>query len=64
MNQLEMQILRNMVPEVLALAVLYHTRQFPNRSPSEWVEAGAEIHLATELIEQAIKDIQTRRTGN
>lgn len=62
MNQLEMRILKNMVPEILALAIQYHVGQFPNRSPPEQVKAGAEIYLAPELIEQAIKNIQRQRT--
>lgn len=61
MNQLETQIPRDMALDVLTLAVQYHVRQFPNQSISELAEAGAEIYLAAELIEQATQNVQRQQ---
>ncbi len=61
MNQLELQIPKGMIPDVLALATQYYANQIPNWTVSEFVEAGTEIYLAPELIERAIHEIQIQR---
>lgn len=61
MSQLEIQIPRDIIPEVLALAAQNYANQTPNCSVSEWVDVGAEIYLPPELIEQTIQEIQAQR---
>jgi LemA protein len=61
MNPSELRIPEDMVPEVLALASQYYADQTQAYSVSELVEAGSEIHLPAELIEQAIAEVRARR---
>ena len=47
--------------EVFALASQYYAEKNQSYSVSDMVEAGAEVHIPPELIQQAIKEIQARQ---
>ena len=60
MSNQEIRIPENIASEVLELASRYYAEQNQSYSKSELVEAGKEVQIPTELIEQAIRDVQTQ----
>ena len=58
MSNQEIRIPENIASEVLELASRYYAEQNQSYSKSELVEAGKEVQIPTELIEQAIRDVQ------
>lgn len=61
MNNPEVRIPENIAPEVFALASRYYANQQNSYSVSELVQAGSEVQIPDEFIQQAIQDIQTQQ---
>lgn len=61
MNNPEVRIPEDIAPEVLALASRYYARSTQSYSLSELMQAGAEVQIPAEFIEQAIREIQAQQ---
>jgi LemA protein len=61
MNNPEIRIPEDIAPEVLTLASRYYTCSTQSYSVSELVQAGSEVQIPAEFIEQAIREIQAQR---
>lgn len=61
MNNPEVRIPEDIAPEVLALASRYYARSTQSYSVSELVQAGSEVQIPAEFIEQAIREIQAQK---
>lgn len=61
MNNPENRIPENIAPEVLALASRYYANQQASYSISELVQAGSEVQIPAEYIQQAIHEIQAQQ---
>jgi LemA protein len=61
MNDREIRIPEDIAPDVLELASRYYADQSLSYSASELIEAGKEVQIPAELIEQAIQEIQAQR---
>lgn len=61
MSNQEIRIPSELAPEVLELASRYYAEQENSYAHSELVEAATEAGIPTQLIEQAIKDIQEQQ---
>ena len=55
------RIPEDIASEVFTLASQYYAKEIQSYSMSNIVEAGAEVHIPPELIQQAIQEIQTRQ---
>ncbi|HEY9673200.1 MAG TPA: LemA family protein [Waterburya sp.] len=62
MNNPEVRIPEDIATEVLALASRYYAHSTQSYSVSELVQAGSEVQIPAELIEQAIQEIQAQRS--
>lgn len=62
MNNPEDRIPEDIAPEVLALASRYYAHSTQSYSVSELVQAGSEVQIPAEFIEQAIREIQAQRS--
>ena len=62
MNNPEDRIPEEIAPEVLALASRYYAHSTQSYSVSELVQAGSEVQIPAEFIEQAIREIQAQRS--
>lgn len=61
MNNPEIRIPEDIATEVMTLASRYYTDSTQGYSVSELVQAGSEVQIPAEFIEQAIQEIQTQR---
>jgi LemA protein len=61
MNNPEVRIPEDIATEVLTLASRYYANQTQSYSVSELVQAGSEVQIPAEFIEQAIREIQAQR---
>ena len=61
MKHLEFCIPEDTASEVFALASQYYAEKNQSYSVSNMVEAGAEVHIPPELIQQAIREIRARQ---
>lgn len=61
MHNSENYIPEDIAPEVLALACRYYADQQESYSVSELVQAGAEVQIPAEFIQQAIHEIQAQK---
>jgi len=62
MSNPEPRIPKEMAPEVFALASRLYTQQEQSYSLSELIEAGAEAKIPPEFIQQAVQQIQAKRS--
>ena len=58
MNKQEIRIPEDITEEVLELASRYYAKQKMSYSSSELIEAGKEVQIPAELVEQAIADVK------
>jgi LemA protein len=61
MNNPEVRIPEDIATEVLTLASRYYASSTQSYSVSELVQAGSEVQIPVEFIEQAIREIQAQR---
>lgn len=61
MEDREVRIPEEIAPEVLELASRYYANYTQSYSASELVEAGEEVRIPAEFIQQAIQDVQAKQ---
>ena len=61
MNNPDVRIPEDIAPEVLTLASRYYASSTQSYSLSELVQAGSEVQIPAEFIEQAIREIQAQQ---